>query len=62
MVNAEIRKLRDTIIAVINASPLPIEVKRLVVSEIINNISKLSDDIIYKEESEKENITEESPT
>lgn len=62
MVNAEIRRLRDTIIAVINASPLPIEVKRLVVSEIINNISKLSDDVINKEESEKENITEESPT
>lgn len=63
MVNTEIRQLRDSIIAMTNASPLPIEIKRLVFAEIQTQINTEADRIILAErqESEKQsNKTKES--
>ena len=56
MVNTQIRQLRDSIIAMTNASPLPIEVKRLVFAEIHTEINAESDIIIMfeKQEADKE--------
>lgn len=56
MINAQIRQLRDSIIAMTNASPLPIEVKRLVFSEIQTQIEAEAERIILteKEEAKKE--------
>lgn len=59
MINTQIRQLRDSIIAITNASPLPIEVKRLVFSEIQTQINQESDRIII-EEQEAENQIKES--
>ena len=57
MVNTQIRQLRDSIIAMTNASPLPIEIKRLVFAEIQTQINAEADRMIMAErqESEKQN-------
>ena len=57
MVNTEIRQFRDTIVAMLNTSPLPIEIKRLVFAEIINNIDMEANQMIEieKQQAEKEN-------
>lgn len=62
MINTQIRQLRDSIIAITNASPLPIEVKRLVFSEIQTQINQESDRIIIEEQEAEKQIkeTEES--
>lgn len=63
MVNTEIRQFRNSIIAMTNASSLPIEIKRLVFAEIQTKINEESDRIIIaeKQEAEKESEkTEES--
>lgn len=57
--NTEIRKLRDTLIAVTNASPLPIEVKRLVFAEIYSVINAEADKAIINEQKEKEEKEDE---
>ena len=49
MVNTEIRQFRDSIIAITNASPLPIEIKRLVFSEIQTLINQEADKVIIAE-------------
>ncbi len=54
MINTQIRRLRDSIIAITNASPLPIEVKRLVFSEIQTQINQESDRIIIEERQKAE--------
>lgn len=56
MINTQIRQLRDSIVAITNASPLPIEVKRLVFSEIQMQIEAEAERIILveKEEAQKE--------
>lgn len=56
MINTQIRQLRDSIVAITNASPLPIEVKRLVFSEIQTQIEAEAERIILveKEEAQKE--------
>lgn len=63
MINTEIRQFRDSIIAMTNACPLPIEIKRLVFSEIQTQINSESDRMIIAEkqqlEKEKDNIQEE---
>lgn len=55
MINTQIRQLRDSIIAMTNASPLPIEVKRLVFSEIQIAINQESDKVISEERNEQKN-------
>lgn len=49
MINAQIRQFRDSIIAITNTSPLPIEVKRLVFSEVRNLIEAEADRAIAEE-------------
>lgn len=60
MINTQIRQLRDSIIAITNASPLPIEVKRLVFSEIQTQINQESDRIIIEERKEAEKQIKET--
>lgn len=60
MINTQIRQFRDAIIATTNASPLPIEVKRLVFSEIQTQINMESDRIIIEEKKEAEKQIKET--
>lgn len=63
MVNTEIRQFRDSIIAMTNACPLPIEIKRLVFAEIQTRIDLESDRMIIAEKKaakEQKTTTEES--
>lgn len=60
MINTQIRQFRDAIIATTNASPLPIEVKRLVFSEIQTQINQESDRIIIEERKEAEKQIKET--
>lgn len=64
MVNTEIRQFRDSIIAMTNACPLPIEIKRLVFAEIQIQINSESDRIINAEraKAEKQNNVQEEDT
>mgnify|MGYP001028256697 FL=1 len=50
--NFEIKKLKSTLVTVLNQTPLPIEVKRLVLYEVYSETKQLSDMQIMKEESE----------
>ena len=61
MINTEIRQFRDSIIAMTNACPLPIEIKRLVFAEIQTQINSESDRMIIaeKKEAEEQNKTTE---
>ena len=56
MVNTEIRQFRDMLIAMTNASPLPIEIKRLVFGEVKMQIDLEAEKILQmeKEEMKKE--------
>lgn len=60
MVNTEIRQLRDSIIAMTNTSPLPIEIKRLVFAEIQTQINAEADRIIIAERQEAEKQAKET--
>ena len=60
MVNLQIRKFRDSIIAMTNASPLPIEIKRLVFAEIQTQINVESDKMIISEKAEAEKVDAEN--
>ena len=52
MINTEIRQLRDSIIALTNASPLPIEIKRLLFLEIQTGINNEANRVIAEEKQE----------
>ena len=58
MINKEIRQLEDHIINILNDSPIEIEVKRLVVSNIMFKLEKESDKIIIAEMRQEENNAE----
>lgn len=62
MINTQIRQLRDSIVAITNASPLPIEVKRLVFSEIQTQIEVEAERVILaeREEAKKESEVKEN--
>lgn len=62
MINTQIRQLRDSIIAITNASPLPIEVKRLVFAEIQTQIEVEAERVILaeREEAKKESEVKEN--
>lgn len=49
MINTQIRQFRDSVIELTNASPLPIEIKRLVFSEIVLAINTEADKTIDME-------------
>lgn len=61
MVNTQIRQFRDSIIAMTNTCLLPIEIKRLVFSEIYTQINTESDRMILaeKQEEDKQNNKQE---
>ena len=50
--NFEIKKLKSNLVTVLNQTPLPIEVKRLVLYEVYAETKQLSDMQIMKEENE----------
>lgn len=59
--NNQIRQFRDSIIAMVNASPLPIEIKRLVFYEIQLQISTESNRVIALEKEEEiKNVKEKN--
>ena len=58
LLNLKIRNLEDTIIDAINASDLPIEVKRLVVSEVLNLVIKQADKEVIQEMTNAESASE----
>lgn len=47
--NKRIRELEDRIIATLNESDVPIEVKRLIISNVLNLVMKESDKVIAYE-------------
>lgn len=53
--NYLIRKLREDLIATVNNSELPIEVKRLVCFEVLQMVNDASDGLIKKEIEEMQN-------
>lgn len=53
MGNLEIRQFRNSIIALTNACPLPLEVKRLVFAELLEIIQRETDAEIESERKEK---------
>lgn len=66
MIDLEIRTFKNNLIAVINQTELPMEVKRLVLSEVYTETSKVADsDIriqIQHAATQKENVNpEKSP-
>ena len=52
MLNTQIRQFRDSIVAIANVSPLPIEIKRLVLSEVYTAFSAQADKIISAEQNQ----------
>ena len=59
--NNQIRQFRDSIIAMVNASPIPIEIKRLIFSEIQLQISTESNRVIALEKEEEiKNVKEKN--
>lgn len=62
MINSEIRQFRNSLVAMTNASPLPIEIKRLVFEEVQRQIAMESERVIAEEKQQAElyKTTEES--
>lgn len=57
LLNLKIRNLEDTIIDAINVSDLPIEVKRLIVSDVLNLILRQADKEVINEVSQNAEST-----
>ena len=51
--NSKIRQLEDDLVNILNASDLPIEVKRLVVGNVYHATEKTADNAILKEKYEE---------
>ena len=47
--NTKIRLLEDQIVAILNGSDVPIETKRLILSDILNLVTKKADEIVSQE-------------
>ena len=68
MSNLEIREFSQTIINFVNKSPLPVEVKRLVMTDILNQIDSAANTAIHgeiaervrKEKEDQDNVTEQA--
>ena len=54
--NTQIRKLEEDVLAVFNASDLPIELKRLIADVVLNLIVKKADEAIVAENSQPANV------
>lgn len=55
----KIREFNEELINVINEANVPVEVKRLVINDILVQISRLADDIIAKEKENAESVHED---
>lgn len=55
----KIREFNEELIKVINEANVPVEVKRLVINDILVQISRLADDIIAKEKENAESVHED---
>ena len=60
--NYKIRKLQDDIIAMLNASDIPIEAKRLILADLLNIVTNESTKIIAMEikEVQKKDVVSET--
>ena len=54
MINTQIRQFKESIVAITNTCPLPIEVKRLVFSEVLSQISQAANEMIAREKQQAE--------
>ena len=54
MINSQIRQFRDSLVTVANTSPLPIEIKRLVLAEVYVAFKEQSDKVILAEQTTQE--------
>jgi hypothetical protein len=59
MVNTQIRQFRDSLIALTNANPLPIEIKRLVFGEIKMQIDLEAENVLKMEREQAKTESEE---
>lgn len=61
MINSQIRQFKDSIVAMTNACPLPIEIKRLVFSEVQTQILQAANEMIAqeKEQADQEQLKQE---
>lgn len=49
-INKQIRDYQNRILEIVNEEPLPLEIKRLVLAEVINAVAKAADAMIEQEE------------
>ena len=56
--NKDIRGLEDTLLQVLNESPVEMEVKRLVLTNLLEKVTKQADAIILQELQEEQNNAE----
>lgn len=52
--NSKIRQLEDDLVSILNASDLPIEVKRLIVGNVYHATEKAADNAILREKYEEQ--------
>lgn len=57
----EIRRFKQGIIQFINDSTLPLEVKRLVLAEVVNMVTSASDEVIKQQVQQIVESTKENP-
>lgn len=60
MVNLEIRRFKETIVTMVNASPLPIEVKRMAFNEVAQAINDAANTAVMEEQKAYEEQIKES--
>lgn len=58
MINGEVRKVEDDIIKLLNGSALCVEIKRLIISDILSKISNEANIAIVMELKQEENNAE----
>ena len=58
--NLKIRKLKKDLADVLNSSMLPIEVKRIIMADLLNDVTNLADNEVQKEINELESEEKES--
>lgn len=61
MVNLEIRKFKETIVTMVNASPLPIEVKRMTFNEVAQAINDAANTAVMEEQKAYEEQQKKEP-
>lgn len=59
MQNLEIREFSQAIINHTNASPLPVEVKRLALTDILHQLDEVAEDAIRSEIAERDRMEQE---